>query len=204
MKNSTTHQTGPGLPAASASIGTTESDHPRKVYRAIRNDQLLLPIPIRPGALVVPKWDTTGDVPGWILTAAEIDMHHQSLLWGQVLYTRELDGRQVRVGVRWNPQQFGLEAQCLDSTELKGGAARPLEDTDGIDTDALETSTLRRAQRLVELNSFIGATIANPAAQDVILQSAGLGLKRIPDPENWSAAKEAHPDDTDGDGDGND
>jgi hypothetical protein len=184
--------------------GTTGSDQPRKIYKAIRNDQLLLPIPVHPGALVVPKWDTTGDVPGWTLTAAEIDMHQQSLLWGQVLYTRVSDGRQVRVGVRWNPQQFGLEAQCLDANHLEAGPAQPLQDTDGIDTDALETSTLRRAQRLVELNSFIGSAVANPATQDVILESAGLGLKRIPDPGNWTIAEEFHPDGADADADDDD
>jgi hypothetical protein len=175
---------------------------PRKVYKAIRRDQLLLPIPVPPGALVVPKWDPAGEVPGWVLTAAEIDVHQQSLLWGQALYTRESDGLKVRVGVRWNPQQFGLEAQCLDSPTLADGPALPLQDTDGIDTDALEVSTLKRAQRLVELNSFIGSVVADPAAQDVILRSAGLGLKRIPEPGNWSVAEGPDTRDTDRDGDG--
>ncbi|GAA4666698.1 hypothetical protein [Frondihabitans cladoniiphilus] len=202
MTKNTASEAAPGLPAGAVAAGPAGSDERRKVYKAIRNDQLLLPIPVHPGGLVVPRWDTTGDVPGWTLTAAEIDVHHQSLLWGQVFYTRKSDGRRVRVGVRWNPEQFGLEAQCLDSTELKGGAALALEDTDGIDTDALEMSTLRRAQRLVELNSFIGSVVADPAAQDVILQSAGLGLTRLPDPENWTAAGEA--DGADGDGESDD
>ena len=182
-----THNTTTDQPAE------TPEGRPRKVYKAVRNDQLLLPIPVSPGAVVVPKWDQAHEVPGWVLTAAEIDMHQQSLLWGQLLYTREADGRLVRVGVRWNPQQFGLEAECLDSPQLKPGPALPLTDTDaeGIDTDALELSTLQRAQRLVELNSFIGNLTADPTSQDVILQSAGLGLKRLPDPENWSVAEAA-------------
>jgi hypothetical protein len=202
MTKSTASGAAPRLPAGAIATGTTGSHQRRKLYKAIRNDQLLLPIPVHPGALVVPRWDTTGDVPGWKVTAAEIDVHHQSLLWGQVLYTRKSDGRQVRVGVRWNPERFGLEAQCLDSTQLSDGPALPLEDTDGIDTDALEMSTLRRAQRLVELNSFIGSVVADPAAQDVILQSAGLGLKRLPDPPSWTAAGEV--DGADGDGAGDD
>ncbi|ARC55516.1 hypothetical protein AS850_00305 [Frondihabitans sp. 762G35] len=198
MTYNTTPDNTTDQPAETSFSGTPGNGQARKVFKVIRNDQLLLPIPVHPGALVVPKWDTTGEVPGWTLTGAEIDMHHQSLLWGQLLYTRETDGRRVRVGVRWNPQQFGLEAQCLDSTELTGGPALPLEDTDGIDTDALEMSTLRRAQRLVELNSFIGSVVANPASQDVILQSAGLGLTRLPHPDNWTTAEEA--DGADGDG----
>lgn len=198
MTPNTTPDNTTDQPAETSFSGTPGNGQPRKVYKVIRNDQLLLPIPVHPGALVVPKWDTTGEVPGWTLTGAEIDMHHQSLLSGQLLYTRDTDGRTVRVGVRWNPQQFGLEAQCLDSTELTGGPALPLEDTDGIDTDALEMSTLRRAQRLVELNSFIGSVVADPASQDVILQSAGLGLTRLRVPENWSVAEEA--DGADGDG----
>lgn len=167
-----------------------EFDERRKMYAAIRRDQLLLPIPVHPGALVVPKWDPAYEVPGWELTAAEMDMHQQSLLFGQMLYTRTTDGRKVRVGVRWNPQQFGLEAQCLNNPDVATGPAYPLEDTDGIDTEALEMSTLRRAQRLVELNSFIGNVVAGPDSQDVILEASGLGLTRIHDPENWTVAAE--------------
>lgn len=185
---------GPSPQDETAPVGTTDTGQRRKVYKAIRNDQLLLPIPVPPGAVVVPKWDKANEVPGWVLTAAELEMHHQSLLWGQAMYVRESDGRQVRVGVRWNPQQFGLEADCLELEEPV-----PLKDTDGIDTDALEVSTLKRAQKMVELNSFIGTAVANPAAQKVMLEASGLGLELLRDPENWTVAEPEEQPGRDGD-----
>lgn len=147
----------------------------KKKYTAVTKDQLLLQLPVPPWGLKLPKWNTALDVPGWTLTGAEVEMHRASLVFGSLTYERNADERRVLVGVRWNPEVAHVEAQCLEWEEPV-----PLRDRDAVNADALERSTIRRAAKLIEVNSFIGGAVSDYQAETTILKSAGLGLKRLP------------------------
>ncbi|KQQ28657.1 hypothetical protein [Frondihabitans sp. Leaf304] len=169
MTDGTSRDDQPSDNAFLASHGMTRK------YTTVTKDQLLLQLPVPPWGLKLPKWNPALDVPGWTLTGADVEMHRASLVFGSLIYERDSDQRRVLVGVRWDPEVARVEAQCLEWEEPV-----PLRDRDAVDADALERSTIRRAAKLIEVNSFIGAAVSDYQAETTILESAGLGLERLP------------------------
>ncbi len=142
---------------------------------ALGDGEMLLLLPVPPGGFVIPAWDAAEDVPGWDMTGAELDFHRRTPLYGSIFFTRQSDGYEVRVGVWWVSGTALLEAQCVKLDEDVKLAA-----TEGIDTDALEASALRRVERVLELAFLIGVSVIDSDTQDTLMKAAGLGRLSVP------------------------
>ncbi|WP_413602737.1 hypothetical protein [Curtobacterium sp. Curtsp57] len=147
----------------------------RKMFTALAKHEALVPVPFGSGWFKVPRWNATHEATGWELRGADIQLPG-GRPWGSLWYVRRADGREVRVGVRWDVENEVVETLYLHRTKPESG-----KDRDEVDADRLELDAQARMTALQSINAFIGAQVLNLEGETAVLDAAGLGLKRLLD-----------------------
>jgi len=149
----------------------------QQMFTALAKHEALVPVPFGTGWFKVPRWNTSHEAVGWELRGADIQMPG-GRPWGSLWYVRRVDGREVRIGVRWDVEREVVETLYLHLTKAELGT-----DRDAVDADRLEIDAQARMTALQSINAFIGAQVLNLDGETAVLDAAGLGLERVWDVE---------------------
>jgi hypothetical protein len=158
---------------------TPSTDHaPQMMFTTLAKHEALVPVPFGSRWFKVPRWNASHEAAGWDLRGADIQMPG-GRPWRSLWYVRRADGREVRVGVRWDVEKEVVETRYLHPTKSEFG-----KDRDAVHADRLELDAQARMTALQSINAFIGAQVLNLDGETAVLDAAGLGLTRIDgDPE---------------------
>ena len=152
----------------------------------VRADEAFIPgLKMGIGALTVRRWDPTFAVSGWRLYGADLtlDMGHP---FGSLFYRNDIDGRVLRVGVKWHPPAHQLEFPALHPSKPELTSDCTDEEVAAVVLDARS-----RIGALVAVNAQIGSFVATEESENAILDASGLGLERLIEDDPRLAGRDA-------------
>ncbi len=144
------------------------------LYADVQEGQALIPgLTMGVGALIVQHWDPSYAVAGWTLYGADLtlNMGHP---FGSMFYRNDIDGRVLRVGVKWHPPVQQLEFPALHPSKPELSSDCTDEEVAAVTLDARS-----RIGTLVAVNAEIGSFVATEESENAILEASGLGLERL-------------------------
>jgi hypothetical protein len=146
----------------------------QQLYVDIRPGQALIPgLRLGVGGLLVEEWDATYAAQGWTLYGADLtlNMGHP---FGSMFYRNDIDGRVLRVGVKWHPPLQQLEFPALHPSKPELSSDCTDDEVAAVTLDARS-----RIGTLVAVNAEIGSFVATEESENAILEASGLGLERL-------------------------
>jgi len=146
------------------------------LYADVQEGQALIPgLTMGVGTLIVQHWDPSYAAAGWTLYGADLtlNMGHP---FGSMFYRNDIDGRVLRVGVKWHPPVQQLEFPALHPSKPELSSDCTDEEVATVTLDARS-----RIGTLVAVNAEIGSFVATEESENAILEASGLGLERLSD-----------------------
>ncbi|QWS33057.1 hypothetical protein [Curtobacterium aetherium] len=156
------------------------------LYAEVRDGQALIPgLKMGIGALTVQRWHEVYAADGWTLYGADLtlDMGHP---FGSMFYRNDVDGRVLRIGVKWHPPVQQLEFPALHPSKPELTPDCTDEEVAAVVLDARS-----RIGTLVAVNAQIGSFVATEESENAILDASGLGLERLSEDDPRLAGREA-------------
>ncbi|PZF08469.1 hypothetical protein DEJ25_16285 [Curtobacterium sp. MCPF17_011] len=153
-----------------------DQTHPNltALYADLQPGQALIPgLKMGLGALTVQRWDPAHAAAGWTLYGADLtlDMGHP---FGSMFYRNDVDGRVLRVGVKWHPPVQQLEFPALHPSKPE-----LTSDCTNDEIAAVVLDARSRIGALVAANAQIGSFVATEESENAILEASGFGLERL-------------------------